>query len=266
VVQKTKAHQLVRALELRHRDRDDFFLTEVKSGPTWFDNNMIKLDALAIKKSWKTPLFTGYEIKVSRQDFLNDRKWPGYLKYCHEFSFVCPTGLIQPEELPKEVGLVYFNPDRETLYTKRKAVYRTIDIPPEMLMYIIMSKLDSDRHPFFSSQRERIEAYLADKESKRTLALSYNNKMMKELLELEKKNRDASHNIERLKSKAEMYDKIYKVLNDCGVKTYSWDDSWIDHLKEQLKTSVSPSMKLALERIKNETEQLLKITKEESDD
>ena len=49
----------------------------------------------------------GYEIKVSRSDFVNDTKWQDYLPYCHQFYFVCPPDLIQPDELPKEIGLMY---------------------------------------------------------------------------------------------------------------------------------------------------------------
>lgn len=52
----------------------------------------------------------GYEIKVSRQDFLTDKKWQEYLPYCNQFYFVVPKGLILPEELPPEIGLIYIEP------------------------------------------------------------------------------------------------------------------------------------------------------------
>lgn len=48
----------------------------------------------------------GYEIKVSRADFLADKKWQEYLKYCSKFYFVAPTGIIKPNELPPEIGLI----------------------------------------------------------------------------------------------------------------------------------------------------------------
>ena len=48
----------------------------------------------------------GYEIKVNRQDFLKDKKWKEYLKFCTWFYFVVPKDLIKLDELPKNIGLV----------------------------------------------------------------------------------------------------------------------------------------------------------------
>lgn len=63
--------------------------------------------------------FKGYgqsvlvEVKVSRSDFLKDkekqfRKYPDKGMGTFRF-FMCPTGLIKPEELPANWGLVYVN-------------------------------------------------------------------------------------------------------------------------------------------------------------
>lgn len=48
-----------------------------------------------------------YEFKVNRYDFLNDKKWQNYLEYCNKLIFVCPKGIINPDELPKGIGLIY---------------------------------------------------------------------------------------------------------------------------------------------------------------
>jgi len=50
----------------------------------------------------------GYEIKMSRQDFLQDKKWKKYLQFCTRFYFVAPKGIIKPEELPENIGLLEF--------------------------------------------------------------------------------------------------------------------------------------------------------------
>lgn len=52
-----------------------------------------------------------YEVKSCRSDFTSDNKWEKYLKYCTNFGFVAPRGVIKVEELSKKVGLVeiYFN-------------------------------------------------------------------------------------------------------------------------------------------------------------
>lgn len=46
----------------------------------------------------------GYEIKLSRQDFLGDRKWQNYLPYCHFFFFASVPDVIHPGDLPEEIG------------------------------------------------------------------------------------------------------------------------------------------------------------------
>lgn len=67
-------------LALAEKHWRDFFLTEVKSGSTWMTarGDMKILDGLAIRKSWTSPCFTGYEVKISRSDFLRDSKFYTY--------------------------------------------------------------------------------------------------------------------------------------------------------------------------------------------
>lgn len=69
-----KAHEIKHALARKHERTQDFFLTEVKNGSTYFSNELYIMDGLAIKKSWVNPMITGYEIKVSRNDFLQEKK------------------------------------------------------------------------------------------------------------------------------------------------------------------------------------------------
>ena len=52
----------------------------------------------------------GLEFKVTRADFLQDKnagKWKKYLRWCHTFTWVCPEGLIQPNEIEKPAGLLW---------------------------------------------------------------------------------------------------------------------------------------------------------------
>lgn len=48
-----------------------------------------------------------FEFKSSRQDFISDKKWQNYLKYCHTFTFVCPREVINKSDLPKGIGLLW---------------------------------------------------------------------------------------------------------------------------------------------------------------
>lgn len=61
---------------------------------------------------------TEIEIKRSRSDFLADFKKPKHKLFNagsklgpNYFVFLCPDGLIKPEEVPKYAGLVYAVPD-----------------------------------------------------------------------------------------------------------------------------------------------------------
>lgn len=158
------ADEIKEALEDKHRNRvrPDLFYTEVKNGSTFLprDGQLYILDALAIRPSWSDPRFIGYEIKVSRSDFLQDEKWQNYRDYCNEFSFVCPTGLIDSEELPKEVGLMYYNPLKESVRTVRVPQKQTK--PPDwpILFYLLLSRDEKRRK---SEQQEELEYYLERK-------------------------------------------------------------------------------------------------------
>ena len=80
-----------------------------------------------ISKEYPDVLGTGMrndvniECKVSRQDFLKDNK----KQHKHPFGnfkfYACPEGLIQPEEIPEEFGLIYVN--KKTCNMIKKPTY-----------------------------------------------------------------------------------------------------------------------------------------------
>ena len=123
---------------LAHKHREDIYITECKMGSM---GSRI-LDALVIKRTWSPRTVIGYEIKVSRQDFLGDDKWPEYLKTCTQFYFVCPSGLIQKSELPKEVGLIWVSKTGNKLYTKKKSPHQINTMDLDTLLYILMYRAD----------------------------------------------------------------------------------------------------------------------------
>lgn len=125
---------------LANKHSRDLFVPECKNGSTWFTSNGLRLDGWAMKRSWAHPLSIGYEVKTNRQDFINDNKWPGYLAYCNEFYFVCPPEIIQPNELGNDAGLYWTSKNGKTLYLKKKASYRDIEIHPDIYVYILMCR------------------------------------------------------------------------------------------------------------------------------
>jgi hypothetical protein len=135
-----KANEILRLLEERHFE--DVFVPECKNGPTQTTSHL-RLDGWAMAKSWAIPRMIGYEIKVSRGDFNGDSKWMGYLPLCNELYFVCPPKLIQPQEVPECAGLIWAG---ARLLTKKKAPYRIIDPPVDLLKYILMCRVSITRY------------------------------------------------------------------------------------------------------------------------
>jgi len=121
----------------------DIYVPECNTGSAW-KGGIRRLDAWVMKRTWQPPTFIGYEIKVSRGDFLNDEKWREYLPTCNQFSWVCPHGLIKPREVSDDVGLIYVTKTGNRLYTKIKAPWRDIEVPWEVLMYVLMSRSEID--------------------------------------------------------------------------------------------------------------------------
>ena len=112
-----RANDVVRALEKRHKD--DLHFTEMTTGSG-------RMDFWAMPRSWSKFGSKGYEIKVTRQDFERDDKWPSYVKACHYFSFACPWGLIDPSELPDGIGLLWVNKSGSAV-SKKRAVHSKPD-------------------------------------------------------------------------------------------------------------------------------------------
>ena len=82
-----------------------------------FTFNSLRVDAAIIDtyKRW----IRGFEIKVTRSDFLRDHKWEQYTEFTSSLTMVCPEGLIKPEEITKPFGLMYVNDHGTCRYVKK---------------------------------------------------------------------------------------------------------------------------------------------------
>lgn len=258
VAEKIRSDMLLRQLQKKHLDRQlpDVFFANVKNGPTMLGNNLLIMDAVAIKKSWKNPCITGYEIKVSRGDFMRDEKWHGYLKYCHQFNFVCPADMIKPEELPPEVGLIYYNPDKDCLSTKRKALHRMIEMSLDMFYYLVISRTDPDRHPFFSDQKEYLEAWVQNKNEGRSLGSLVGSKMARENEDLRQQVKSLESNIKSKEEKLKQLEAVKNILQKHGISFYRWELE--EKLEEALSHNMPPGFANSIELISREVNRLLK--------
>lgn len=158
---------------LAKRHKEDVFVPQCKSGPTHTANgSLLVLDAWALKKSWTNPRSDGYEIKVSRSDFVKDEKWESYLEFCTHFWFVCPWGLIDKAELPAGVGLVYVSKNAKVLRTVRKAARHEGGevLHPALAQYVLQSRIKV--RPAWEGRRQDAEywrAWLAERRSQKEL-------------------------------------------------------------------------------------------------
>lgn len=98
--------------------------------------------------SWVKPII-GYEVKISRGDFRRDRKWAGYLEYCNVFYFVTPWGLLQPEEIPAEAGLIWITKTGAGIRYQKKAPSRWWhQIPQSIFQYVLMWRKEELRKEY----------------------------------------------------------------------------------------------------------------------
>lgn len=228
----------------------EFFLTEVKSGPTQLamPGGLKILDGLSIRKSWTNPCFTGYEVKISRGDFLRDAKFYTYEELCNCLYIVCPKGMIDRTEIPESVGLMYYDSDKKAITTRKKAIFRKIDYSPEMLLYIIFSRLESDRYPFFSSKQEYFEAYIEGKSDNRILAHSVKTKLVRDNARLENE-LDSLRAFER---QYEAYKAIMDVLHRHGIWGFRAKD-----IGEELDKALSSRCPSDISDIRRSAERLV---------
>lgn len=205
------ARDIVNLLAKKHSS--DVFVDECKDGPTQYGSHA-RLDGWAMKRSWAKPLTVGYEIKVSRNDFLQDDKWPNYLGLCNQLYFVCPAGLIEKLEVPDGVGLMWVAKTGTRLYTKLKAAHREVEIPESLWRYILMCRCVITRENAIESPRNFWEQWLIEKK----LDWSFGHHVSKAIAKrVRDEIEDTKSENERLKGRMSRYDDVIRFLESIGV-------------------------------------------------
>jgi hypothetical protein len=211
---KISAGLLLNLLAVRHSK--DVFVPECKDGPTWGGGvEHVRLDAWAMPRSWVKPATTGYEIKVSRSDFLGDDKWQAYLPLCHKFYFVAPPGIIKPDEVSAEAGLIVTTRNATRLLTKKKAPLRDIQIPEELWRYVLMcrAKITNDRY-VGATGVDRWREWLAEKDENKQIGYNVSRnlqRLVEERIEkVESDNRTLEFKIKEVEG-------IRKILEEMGI-------------------------------------------------
>lgn len=112
----------------------------------------------------------GFEIKVSRGDFLAEMKSPEksqpVFRYCHRWSLVTPPGLVKVSELPPNWGLMTF--DGKTMRTVQQAPRLTPEPPTSGFMAALVRRAgDMDSEIILAAVKKARGDWEADMERRR---------------------------------------------------------------------------------------------------
>ncbi|MDQ7794128.1 MAG: MmcB family DNA repair protein [bacterium] len=229
-----RADEILGALQ-RETPDDHVFFAAVKTGPTQLGGTQLRvLDAVWLRRSWTRPWITGFEVKVSRGDYTRDEKWVEYLEVCHRFYFVAPPDVISRDELPPAVGLRIYDPATSRLSTRRAAPVRPVDLPASLLWYLIISRLEPDRHPFYRTRRELAEAYLrGGREAQRQIGERLGTRLAQDVELLAARVQDLERDLSRAEQAKARLEEVQTVARTHGIPTWP-EDRFAETLNERL--------------------------------
>jgi hypothetical protein len=248
---------------IRNKHSKDFSLEECKTGPTWGNSNMRKFDMWVMRKSWSKMSCIGYEIKVSRSDFLQDNKWHEYLDYCNEFSFVCPTGLIYPEEMQEGIGLYYVSKTGTKLFCKRKPAFTNKPIPVEIFLYILMCRVVVQENAYSSGERESKKQYWKRWLEKKEINRNFGWMVSKSIRSVvDEKVIKVKHDNDVLTRKIEKYDSFENALEKLGFTINSINDWHFENRLEEKLKEIKSSIPQGIDNMIDRTVEHLGVLKD----
>lgn len=254
------AHELREMLAARHAV--DVFVPECKTGAT--DSGLLKLDAWAMKKSWADPLTWGYEIKVSRGDFTGDQKWHNYLRYCSEFYFVAPLGLIETSELPPEAGLMVCAKTGSRLLMKKKAQRRQVVVPEDLFRYVLMWRatgIGGEHQGSASDEAEFWRGWMKQRDEDKELGHHVSRKVAKLVRE---RITSVQCDQKALEKRLEKYAEIESMLNRLGFTTNWIPDPYLVEKRLQAMGEIIPAGFIgSLLQLSNQAQQIVKSVQDQ---
>jgi hypothetical protein len=223
------ADTLHRALKLRHAK--DLIVNECKNGPTHVTKQLRTLDAWVLVSTWSPITTIGYEIKVSRSDWLRDKKIEQYMGLCHLFYIVAPKGLIAIDELPPDVGLIEALGDGTRLVARKRAGRREIELPVQLMTYVLMSRVvvtaERDYNAQLKSSRmDELQRWAVDENNRKTLAWQVSEKIRKVFADQERR-------LGELEQRAIALEAIKRRVVELGFDPDKTVDQW--HVSHRLR-------------------------------
>lgn len=90
----------------------------------------------------------GFEVKVSRSDFLNEMKNPAkampIMQYCHRWSLVCPANMVKLDEVPSTWGVYWFR-DGAIRKARQAPILEAKPLTSEFVASLVRRAGDVDR-------------------------------------------------------------------------------------------------------------------------
>ncbi len=259
------ANDITELLYKRHSE--DIAIEQCQCSSTVYQHGQSNygiMDFWAMTRSWANRMISGYEIKVSRQDFIHDNKWPQYLDACNCFYFVVPYGLIDIKEVPEQAGLIMASKTGSRLYIKKKAPFRDIEDPIEIFLRILMwkCKIIKNGDNIYCDKKSYWERWL--KEKKIDYDFGYNvSKMIRKRLkeEVEKVKKEN----EKLKIENQACEKIKQLVSNLGFGEDIYADFRYNGEKkfekklEEIKSGINQDLLKYVSDVINQMEVIKKI-------
>lgn len=220
----------------RHRPPEYAFFTEVANGTGSMGGRYADAVAYAL---WPSKGFeiTGYEIKVSRGDFMNEMKNSAkahaVMQFCHRWYLVAEKGVAKVEEIPANWG--FLEVVNGKFYTRKIAPLLT-PIPCDQAFVAAMLRRATEHSipkealdQFRKEEQDRWEKFYKEPVER---AEKRHEDLKKKIKEFEEASGIA---IDQWKPAKEVGEAVRFVL-DGGFKSVKWDaDQAIHGLEEMLK-------------------------------
>jgi hypothetical protein len=209
------------------------------------------MDVWTMSRSWSKMRTCGYEIKVSRSDFKQDDKWQYYLPLCNQFYFACPKGLIKPEEVPGQCGLVYHV--GKIVRSVKKAEWREVKIPEELYQYILMCRAKIVPTTFYNatyeSQLDSWRKWLAERKEGQDLGYQVRRTISTEMERMKRK-------VEDMEVKVLQCATLERVMKDLNINPSSFSgERWMEERAKAALEAIPREFKDALNGLKYQVDE-----------
>jgi len=262
--EKMNAHENNKAINslITYRHREDMLFAEAMQGSSRRVDAGVsrrRLDYWVVVPSWSKPRYIGYEVKVSRSDFLRDDKAHTYESQCTEFIWVTAKGVVHDiREIPEGHGWQELSANGARIVTKKKAprikpdtnaIHNAIK---SVLMRAIAPRAGLTKREFF-------EVWLERREIDNTLGRMVSRKLRQEITE--KINKVEAENI-RLKRENKHLQSVKEMIEDADLKHCYSSAGVAQQLIAQAKEAASGISVGTIQRIDRARVKLERITKE----